>query len=118
MIHKIMAGLIDQHELAGNPQALDAPARLGDWVNWRTSRLSYEQMQAILQIEHGGIAESLTNLFRLTGHARWPAREIRLPASSPVAVIDRTGDETARLRSDISRRPAIAAEASGPAFRM
>ena len=73
MIHKIMAGLIDQHELAGNPQALDVAARLGDWVNWRTSRLSYEQMQAILQIEHGGIAESLTNLFRLTGHASYLA---------------------------------------------
>ena len=32
MIHKIMAGLIDQHELAGNTRALEVAARLGDWV--------------------------------------------------------------------------------------
>ena len=66
MIHKIMAGLIDQHELAGNAQALETAARLGDWVGWRTGRLSYPHMQRILAVEHGGIAESLTNLYRLT----------------------------------------------------
>ena len=66
MIHKIMAGLIDQHELAGNAQALETAARLGDWVGWRTGRLSYPHMQRILTVEHGGIAESLTNLYRLT----------------------------------------------------
>ena len=66
MIHKIMAGLIDQHELAGNTRALEVAARLGDWVGWRTGRLSYGHMQRILDTEHGGIAESLTNLYRLT----------------------------------------------------
>ncbi len=73
MIHKIMAGLIDQHELVGNRQALEVAARLGDWVGWRTSRLPYGHMQVILQEEHGGIAESLANLFRLTGNARYLA---------------------------------------------
>ncbi len=73
MIHKIMAGLIDQHELAGNAQALPMAARLADWVNWRTTRLSYAHMQQILEIEHGGIAESLANLFRLTGNAAYLA---------------------------------------------
>ena len=66
MIHKLMAGLIDQHELAGNSRALEVAARLGDWVGWRTARLSYPRMQRILETEHGGIAESLTNLYRLT----------------------------------------------------
>jgi len=66
MIHKLMAGLIDQHELAGNARALEVAARLGDWVGWRTGRLSYAHMQRILNIEHGGLAESLTNLYRLT----------------------------------------------------
>ena len=66
MIHKIMAGLIDQHELTGNGRALEVAARLGDWVGWRTGRLSYAHMQRILETEHGGIAESLANLYRLT----------------------------------------------------
>jgi hypothetical protein len=73
MIHKFLAGLIDQHELVGNTQALEVAARLGDWVGWRTGRLSYAHMQQILQIEHGGIAESLANLFRLTGDASYLA---------------------------------------------
>jgi uncharacterized protein len=67
MIHKIMAGLIDQHELAGHTQALDLAARLGDWVSWRTSRLTYPQLQRILEVEYGGLPESLANLYRLTG---------------------------------------------------
>ncbi len=67
MIHKIMAGLIDQYELAGNKQALPVAAALADWVSWRTARLPFPQMQRILQVEHGGIAESLANLARLTG---------------------------------------------------
>ena len=66
MIHKIMAGLIDLHELTGNGRALEVAARLGDWVGWRTGRLSYAHMQRILETEHGGIAESLANLYRLT----------------------------------------------------
>ncbi len=67
MIHKIMAGLIDQYELAGNKPALPVAAALADWVSWRTARLPFPQMQRILQVEHGGIAESLANLARLTG---------------------------------------------------
>ena len=38
MIHKYLAGLIDQYELAGNAQAIEVAARLADWVCWRTGR--------------------------------------------------------------------------------
>jgi DUF1680 family protein len=71
MIHKYMAGLIDQHELAGNTRALEVAARLGDWVCWRTGRLPYAHMQQILEVEHGGIAEGLANLYRITGERRY-----------------------------------------------
>jgi uncharacterized protein len=88
MIHKIMAGLIDQHELAGNTRALEMAARLGDWVSWRTSRLSYRHMQRILTIEHGGIAESLANLYRLTwdrSYLRTAARFYHASVFDPLA---------------------------------
>jgi DUF1680 family protein len=88
MIHKIMAGLIDQHELAGNARALDLAARLGDWVGWRTARLSYPHMQRILTIEHGGIAESLANLYRLTwdrSYLRTAARFYQASVFDPLA---------------------------------
>ena len=74
MIHKYLAGLIDQYELAGNAQAIEVAARLADWVCWRTGRLSYAHMQRILIcMESGGIAEALANLYRLTSQAgTWP----------------------------------------------
>jgi hypothetical protein len=67
MIHKYLAGLIDQFQLAGNTQALDVASRLADWVDRRTRNLSYQHMQAILQTEFGGLPEALANLYAITG---------------------------------------------------
>jgi DUF1680 family protein len=71
MIHKYLAGLIDQYQLAGDEQGLDVAVRLGDWVDWRTSRLPYAQMQMILENEYGGLPEALANLYRITGQERY-----------------------------------------------
>ena len=73
MIHKYLAGLIDQYQLAGNGTALQVAIRLGDWVNWRTGRLTYQQMQQVMQTEFGGIAEALANLYAITGADRYLA---------------------------------------------
>ena len=67
MIHKYLAGLIDQFQLAGNTLALDVASRLADWVDRRTRNLSYQHMQAILQTEFGGLPEALANLYAITG---------------------------------------------------
>jgi DUF1680 family protein len=67
MIHKYLAGLIDQYQLAGNAQALDVASRLADWVDRRTRNLPYQHMQAILQTEFGGLPEALANLYAITG---------------------------------------------------
>ena len=69
MIHKYLAGLIDQYQLAGNTQAIGVAARLADWVDRRTRDLSYEHMQAILGVEFGGLPEALANLYAITGDA-------------------------------------------------
>jgi hypothetical protein len=69
MIHKYLAGLIDQYQLAGNAQALEVAARLADWVDKRTRNLPYLHMQAILQVEFGGLPEALANLYAITGDA-------------------------------------------------
>jgi DUF1680 family protein len=71
MIHKYLAGLIDQYQLAGNAQALDVATRLADWVDRRTAKLTYQHMQAILEVEFGGLPEALANLYRITGEARY-----------------------------------------------
>lgn len=70
-IHKILAGLMDQHQLAGNRQALRVATRLADWIDWRTARLSYAEMQSVLETEFGGVMESLANLARITRDSRY-----------------------------------------------
>jgi len=67
MIHKYLAGLIDQYQLAGNTQALDVAIRLADWVDKRTKNLTYQHMQSILRVEFGGLPEALANLYTITG---------------------------------------------------
>jgi len=71
MIHKYLAGLIDAYQLAGVERALDVAVRLADWVDRRTAPLSYAHMQAILNVEFGGLPEALANLYRITGAGRY-----------------------------------------------
>jgi hypothetical protein len=66
MIHKYLAGLIDQYQLAGDETALETAINLADWVGWRTGRLSYDHMQQILHVEYGGLPEALANLYMIT----------------------------------------------------
>jgi uncharacterized protein len=75
MIHKYLAGMIDQYQLAGDHQALDVAIKLADWVDWRTStkRISYDHMQAVLNVEFGGLPEALANLYTITGRERYLA---------------------------------------------
>ncbi|HEY0697472.1 MAG TPA: beta-L-arabinofuranosidase domain-containing protein, partial [Micromonospora sp.] len=69
-IHKIMAGLLDQHVLLGNEQALAVLLGMVDWVDTRTSRLSRDAMQKVLHTEFGGMNEVLANLWFVTREDR------------------------------------------------
>ncbi|MFB9681922.1 beta-L-arabinofuranosidase domain-containing protein [Streptosporangium vulgare] len=70
-LHKILAGLLDQYRLAGNAEALTVVTNMADWVDWRTGRLSYAQMQAVLNTEFGGMNATMADLYQQTGDARW-----------------------------------------------
>ncbi len=70
-IHKIMAGLLDAHQLTGNAQALDVLKKQADWVAFRVGRLSDDQQQRALDTEFGGMNEVLANLYAVTGDARY-----------------------------------------------
>ena len=65
-LHKIVQGLLDQHLLAGNAQALTVLERKAAWVQARNSRLTYAQRQQMLRVEFGGIGETLFNLYQLS----------------------------------------------------
>ena len=70
-IHKIMAGMLDMYQLAGNRQALEVLLGMSRWADdWSASK-SEEHMQDILETEYGGMNEVLYNLAAATGDDRW-----------------------------------------------
>ncbi|HEX3488942.1 MAG TPA: beta-L-arabinofuranosidase domain-containing protein, partial [Streptosporangiaceae bacterium] len=109
MIHKYLAGLIDQYELAGNDQAIEVAAGLADWVCWRTGRLSYARMQQILTVEYGGIAEALANLYRLTGQHRYLVAARRFDDAAVLDPLARGQDRLNGLHANTTVPKIIAA---------
>ena len=65
--HKVLAGLKDAWVLAGNVQAKEVTLGLADWVDEVTRKLTREQQQTMLRVEHGGMNETLADLYALTG---------------------------------------------------
>ncbi len=76
-LHKILAGLEDMSVYCQDPQALEMARKFGDWVVTRNSRLTDEQMQAMLQTEQGGMNEALANLYGLTGEKKYLEMSLR-----------------------------------------
>jgi DUF1680 family protein len=70
-LHKIMAGLLDVYVHCGTPQALDVLQRHADWVKRRVDALPFEQQQAMLGTEFGGMNEVFANLYAMTGNAEY-----------------------------------------------
>lgn len=70
-LHKIQAGLLDAYVWCDNRQALALARRFGDWVKARNDRLTDEQLEKMLGVEHGGINESMANLYALTGDIKY-----------------------------------------------
>jgi DUF1680 family protein len=108
MIHKYLAGLIDQYQLAGDDQALDVAIKLGDWVNWRTARLPYAQMQMTLQNEFGGLPEALANLYTITGRERYLAAAQRFYHAQVLDPLADGVDQLAGLQANVTTPKIIA----------
>ena len=56
---------------SATPRPATCCCALAGWVDWRTGRLSYSQMQTVLGTEFGGMNAVLTDLYQQTGDARW-----------------------------------------------
>jgi DUF1680 family protein len=70
-LHKTFAGLRDAWTQTGNATARDVLVRLGDWCVDLTSHLSDEQMQRMLNQEHGGMDEVMADLYAITGDRKY-----------------------------------------------
>jgi DUF1680 family protein len=70
-IHKVFAGLLDAHELAGNTQALAVAVAFGGYIEKLFAGLTDEQTEALLKCEYGGLNESFAEMYARTRDARW-----------------------------------------------
>jgi uncharacterized protein len=80
--HKIMAGLLDMHSLAGNSDALPVAEGMAQWASNYFVGISAEQRQRMLRTEYGGMNEVLVNLAEITQKDRYleTARLFEQPA--------------------------------------
>ena len=70
-LHKIMAGLLDQYDYAGNAQAYELVVKMATWVHDRVEGVistgGEELWQKVLGCEWGGMNDVLFNLYEHTG---------------------------------------------------
>lgn len=74
-LHKILAGLLDTYEVAGNTKALEIARGMGAWVHARLSAVPADTRTSMwnryIAGEYGGMNEAMARLFRLTGERRF-----------------------------------------------
>jgi DUF1680 family protein len=74
-LHKILSGLLDSYEVAGNKKALEIASGMGAWAYTRLKALPAETRISMwsryIAGEYGGMNEVMARLFRLTGDKRF-----------------------------------------------
>ena len=70
-LHKMFAGLRDAWLYTGSNRARDMLVAFADWAGREVASLSDQQMQTMLQTEHGGMNEVLADVAAITGDSRY-----------------------------------------------
>ncbi len=70
-LHKMYAGLRDAWVYCDNVEAKDMFLKYCDWGISITSELSEEQMQEMLNMEHGGMNEVFADAYEITGDKKY-----------------------------------------------
>lgn len=70
-VHKMYAGLRDVWVYTGNEEAKKIFLKFCDWAINLTSALSNEQMQSMLDMEHGGMNEIFADAYQMTAENKY-----------------------------------------------
>lgn len=76
--HKLFDGLFHAETYCGNQHALNIAIGLGEYIDHVFAEIPDENVQTILDCEHGGINESFAELYARTGDAKWMSLAERL----------------------------------------
>lgn len=69
--HKLFSGLFAANEHCGNKDALKVAIGLAEFIDGVFAKLDDEQVEKVLNCEHGGMNESFAELFARTKDERW-----------------------------------------------
>jgi len=108
-VHKIMAGMFDMYQHAGNRQALEVLNGMAEWADKWSAPKTEEHMQDILRTEYGGIAETLYSLTAATGNDQWAKAGDRFQKKSFLNPLALHRDELRGLHMNTHVPQAIAA---------
>ncbi len=98
--HKVLAGLFDAQKLAGNAKALEVALGLANYIDRFFANINDEQLQIILNCEHGGINESFAELFARTGDKHWLQLAQRLYHKKVLTPLEQERDELANIHAN------------------
>jgi len=70
-MHKVMAGLMDTYLYCDNQQSLVVLQKICGWIDKELKNLTDEQLQKMLDCEHGGMNEALVNMYAITGNSNY-----------------------------------------------
>jgi DUF1680 family protein len=92
-LHKTFAGLRDAYWFTDNRQAREILVRSGDWCEKITAGLSDDQMQRMLDQEHGGMNEVLADLYTITGDEKYLRLALRFCHRAVLEPLERHEDQ-------------------------
>ena len=98
--HKLFDGLFHVQALCGDARALGIATALAGYIDGVFAALNDDQVQHVLDCEHGGINESLAELHARTGDARWLALAERLYHQRVLGPLAAGRDELAGLHAN------------------
>lgn len=99
-LHKILAGLLAMHTLAGDAEALAVARGMADRIEARCARLDDTAMQRMLGNEFGGMHEALLDLAAATGERRYRTLADRFQKRSFLDPLAAGGDPLAGLHAN------------------
>ena len=76
--HKLYSGLFEAQTHCGNEKALKVATKLGGFIDAVFAKFNDDQLQQVLNCEHGGIAESMAELYSRTNDQRFLTLAIRI----------------------------------------
>jgi DUF1680 family protein len=87
-IHKNIAGLRDAYLLANNQKAKEVLVKYVDWINDFVNAIPQDKFQEVLNVEHGGMAEVIADVYGITGnkaYAELAKKFVQHRLANPVA---------------------------------